>query len=72
MRPASIPISMWSRCRTPSSATSKRWTSLQIEQMTGAVELVEALGGGWDATQLPTPSASYRWHPSKADTKIQQ
>src|SRR5580658_8724748 len=30
--------------------------SLQIEQMTGAVELVQALGGGWDVSQLPTPS----------------
>jgi NodT family efflux transporter outer membrane factor (OMF) lipoprotein len=26
---------------------------LQIQQMTAAVELVQALGGGWDATQLP-------------------
>lgn len=45
--------------------------SLQIEQMTGAVELVEALGGGWDASQLPTP-AQVTAAPSKADTKIQQ
>jgi NodT family efflux transporter outer membrane factor (OMF) lipoprotein len=29
--------------------------SLQIEQMTAAVSLVEALGGGWDSTDLPTP-----------------
>jgi NodT family efflux transporter outer membrane factor (OMF) lipoprotein len=27
---------------------------LQINQMTAAVELVQALGGGWDATQLPS------------------
>ncbi len=46
-------------------------TSLQIEQMTGAVELVEALGGGWDTSQLPTP-AQVTAKPSKADTKIQQ
>jgi NodT family efflux transporter outer membrane factor (OMF) lipoprotein len=46
-------------------------TSLQIEQMTGAVELVEALGGGWDTSQLPTP-AQVTAAPSKADTKIQQ
>jgi NodT family efflux transporter outer membrane factor (OMF) lipoprotein len=44
---------------------------LQIEQMTGAVELVEALGGGWDTSQLPTP-AQVSQTPSKADTKIQQ
>jgi NodT family efflux transporter outer membrane factor (OMF) lipoprotein len=45
--------------------------SLQIEQMTGAVELVEYLGGGWDTSQLPTP-AQVEAEPSKADTKIQQ
>ncbi len=45
--------------------------SLQIEQMTGAVQLVQALGGGWDASQLPTPS-QVTAAPSKADTKIQQ
>ena len=30
--------------------------SLQVEEMTSAVELVQALGGGWDRTQLPTPA----------------
>ena len=45
--------------------------SLQIEQMTGAVQLVQALGGGWDTSQLPTP-AQVTAAPSKADTKIQQ
>ncbi len=45
--------------------------SLQIEQMTSAVQLVEALGGGWDTTQLPTP-AQVTASPSKADTRIQQ
>ena len=28
---------------------------LQIQQMTYAVSLIQALGGGWDTTQLPTP-----------------
>jgi len=46
-------------------------TSIQIEQMTGAIELVEALGGGWDTSQLPTP-AQVTAAPSKADSKIQQ
>ena len=46
-------------------------TSLQIEQMTSAVLLVEALGGGWDTSQLPTP-AQVTAKPSKADTRIQQ
>jgi outer membrane protein TolC len=45
--------------------------SLQIEQMTGAVQLVQALGGGWDVSQLPTPR-QVTAEPSKADTKIQQ
>jgi NodT family efflux transporter outer membrane factor (OMF) lipoprotein len=30
--------------------------SLQVEEMTDAVALIEALGGGWDDSQLPTPS----------------
>ena len=29
--------------------------ALEVEEMTSAVELVQALGGGWDRTQLPTP-----------------
>jgi len=28
---------------------------VQVEQMTAAVQLIEALGGGWDTSQLPTP-----------------
>jgi NodT family efflux transporter outer membrane factor (OMF) lipoprotein len=28
---------------------------LRVNEMTAAVALVEALGGGWDASQLPTP-----------------
>jgi outer membrane protein TolC len=27
---------------------------LRIQQMTASVQLVEALGGGWDSSQLPT------------------
>jgi len=30
--------------------------SLQVEEMLSAVQLVQALGGGWDRSQLPTPS----------------
>jgi len=29
--------------------------SLHIQQMTASVQLIEALGGGWDKSQLPTP-----------------
>jgi NodT family efflux transporter outer membrane factor (OMF) lipoprotein len=31
-------------------------TTLKISQMTASVSLIEALGGGWDISQLPTPS----------------
>lgn len=34
--------------------TQQTLLGLQVEQMTGAVLLVEALGGGWDVSQLPT------------------
>jgi NodT family efflux transporter outer membrane factor (OMF) lipoprotein len=30
--------------------------SLKTTQMTASVQLIEALGGGWDASQLPTPA----------------
>ena len=46
-------------------------TSLQIEQMTGSIQLVQALGGGWDVSQLPTPTQVMA-EPPKADTTIQQ
>jgi NodT family efflux transporter outer membrane factor (OMF) lipoprotein len=45
--------------------------SLQIQQMVEAVELVQALGGGWDRTQLPTPSQVTQ-KPTAAETTIQQ
>jgi NodT family efflux transporter outer membrane factor (OMF) lipoprotein len=31
--------------------------TLHIQQMTASVQLIEALGGGWDRSQLPTPAA---------------
>lgn len=44
-------------------------TNLEIQQMTAAVELVQALGGGWDRSQLPTPS-QVTTKPAQADTTI--
>jgi NodT family efflux transporter outer membrane factor (OMF) lipoprotein len=43
---------------------------LQIQQMTGSVELIQALGGGWDRTQLPT-AQQITQKPAQADTSIQ-
>ncbi len=31
--------------------------NLGIQQMTATMQLIEALGGGWDASQLPTPQS---------------
>jgi len=45
--------------------------TLQIQNMTSSVQLIQALGGGWDRTQLPTP-AQVTATPSKADTAMQQ
>jgi len=42
--------------------------SLQVSQMMEAVELVQALGGGWDASQLPTPSQAGAKLPNSAYT----
>jgi len=46
-------------------------TQLQIQQMTYSVNLIQALGGGWDLTQLPTP-AQVSQKLTKAETVIQQ
>ena len=35
-------------------ADQQTLTSLRTQQMTASVQLIEALGGGWDATQLPS------------------
>jgi len=43
---------------------------LQIQQMTASVQLIEALGGGWDKSQLPAP-AQITARPSHAKTTIQ-
>jgi NodT family efflux transporter outer membrane factor (OMF) lipoprotein len=45
--------------------------ALQVQEMTSAVALVEALGGGWDRSQLPNPGQVTQ-KPSQADTTIQQ
>jgi NodT family efflux transporter outer membrane factor (OMF) lipoprotein len=45
--------------------------SLQVLQMTSAVALIEALGGGWDTSQLPT-TGQVTAKPTKAETQIQQ
>jgi NodT family efflux transporter outer membrane factor (OMF) lipoprotein len=44
---------------------------IQVEQMTSAVALIEALGGGWDLSQLPTPS-QLGAKPPKSETTLQR
>lgn len=45
--------------------------NLQVQEMTSAVALVEALGGGWDRSQLPSP-AQVTQKPPQAETTIKQ
>jgi NodT family efflux transporter outer membrane factor (OMF) lipoprotein len=45
--------------------------TIQVEQMTSAVSLIEALGGGWDQSQLPTPGQLTR-KPLQADYSLQR
>jgi NodT family efflux transporter outer membrane factor (OMF) lipoprotein len=42
--------------------------TLQVQESTAAIELIQALGGGWDSTQLPTPAQVSQ----KADTIMQR
>jgi NodT family efflux transporter outer membrane factor (OMF) lipoprotein len=44
--------------------------ALQVEEMTSAVQLVQALGGGWDRSQLPTPAEAGA-KTTKADYTLQ-
>jgi NodT family efflux transporter outer membrane factor (OMF) lipoprotein len=44
---------------------------IQVQQMTSAVSLIEALGGGWDNSQLPTPRQLTQ-KPPQADTAMQK
>jgi len=45
--------------------------NLQVQQMTSAVALVEALGGGWDRSQLPNPQQVTQ-KPAKSETAIEK
>jgi NodT family efflux transporter outer membrane factor (OMF) lipoprotein len=45
-------------------------TTLQVQEMAASVQLIEALGGGWDRSQLPA-SPQVTEKPSKAETAIQ-
>jgi len=45
--------------------------TLHVQEMTASVQLIEALGGGWDRTQLPTP-AQVSQKLTKAETTIQK
>ena len=45
--------------------------AIEVDEMTSAVQLVQALGGGWDRSQLPTP-AQVGAKTSNADYKLQQ
>jgi NodT family efflux transporter outer membrane factor (OMF) lipoprotein len=52
-------------------ADQQTLNALQVEQMTYAVALVGALGGGWDRSQLPSPNQVTQ-KPANTETAIQQ
>jgi len=45
--------------------------TVMVLQMTSAVSLVEALGGGWDVSELPTRHQVSKW-PTHEESAIQQ
>jgi NodT family efflux transporter outer membrane factor (OMF) lipoprotein len=45
--------------------------TLQVQEMLSAVQLVQALGGGWDRSQLPTPQQAGAKQPNSAYTMQQ-
>ena len=56
--------------QTTSYSSLETLASLKTQQMSASVALIQALGGGWDRSQLPTP-AQITAKPSHADTTIQ-
>jgi NodT family efflux transporter outer membrane factor (OMF) lipoprotein len=46
--------------------------TLRVSEMTAAVQLIQALGGGWDATQLPTPTQVTSKDASQGSVKTPQ
>jgi NodT family efflux transporter outer membrane factor (OMF) lipoprotein len=45
--------------------------TLQVSEAVASIELIQALGGGWDLSQLPTPAQMSK-KPAKADTVLQR
>jgi NodT family efflux transporter outer membrane factor (OMF) lipoprotein len=52
-------------------ADQQTLNGLQVQQMTSAVALVQALGGGWDRSQLPS-AQQVTQKPAKPETTVQQ
>ena len=52
-------------------ADQQTLATIQIQQMTASVSLIEALGGGWDASQLPSPGQLTQ-KPASVDTALQK
>jgi NodT family efflux transporter outer membrane factor (OMF) lipoprotein len=51
-------------------ANQQSLTTLQVQEMAASVQLIEALGGGWNRSQLPAPQQITE-KPSKAEIAIQ-
>ena len=52
-------------------ADQQTLAGLHVQEMTASVQLIEALGGGWDQSQLPTPSQVSQ-KLNKAETTVQK
>jgi len=46
-------------------------TQIEIQRVTASVQLIQALGGGWDRSQLPTPQ-EITTKPAQTETTLQQ
>jgi outer membrane protein TolC len=51
-------------------AAQQGLAQIEIQRVTASVQLIEALGGGWDRSELPTPQ-QVTAKPAKADTATQ-
>jgi NodT family efflux transporter outer membrane factor (OMF) lipoprotein len=52
-------------------ADQQSLATLHVQETTASIELIQALGGGWDASQLPTPSQASA-KPAPGDYTLQK
>jgi hypothetical protein len=67
-----IAVDRLAKCKAPTTLLNNQQALInsQVAQMTACVQLIAALGGGWDKSQLPNLTQVTQ-KPAKAESSIQ-